>query len=249
MSAAAKIRLFAEMALVPGTEAVLPGAASHYLCTVMRQGAGINLAVFNGRDGEYDCTLVTPHKKNAVIRVNRQTRPFEAVPDLWLLFAPLKKDCTDFVLQKAVELGAAKIIPVLTANTASGTVRLDRYQAQAVEAAEQCRRVDLPGVAAPCRLDELLSGWEPSRRLFLMDETGKGAPAATAFQAEAGHPAAVLVGPEGGFSAGEIDRLYALPFVRGISLGPRILRAETAAVAALSVWQSVAGDWITREKN
>lgn len=187
--------------------------------------------------------------KNAVIRVNRQTRPFEAVPDLWLLFAPLKKDCTDFVLQKAVELGAAKIIPVLTANTASGTVRLDRYQAQAVEAAEQCRRVDLPGVAVPCRLDELLSGWEPSRRLFLMDETGKGAPAAAAFQAEAGHPAAVLVGPEGGFSAGEIDWLYALPFVRGISLGPRILRAETAAVAALSVWQSVAGDWITREKN
>lgn len=248
--ASAKIRLFADMALVPGAEAVLPESPSHYLCTVMRLGAGDHLAVFNGRDGEYECTLIKPHKKNAVIRVNRQSRPFSAAPDLWLLFAPLKKDCTDFVLQKAVELGASKIMPVLTANTVAGTVRLDRYQSQVIEAAEQCRRVDLPEVSAPRRLADILSAWEPGRRLFLMDETGQGMPAAAAFEAEAGSPAAILVGPEGGFSPEEIDRLYALPFVRGISLGPRILRAETAAAAALAVWQAVAGDWnplITKE--
>lgn len=249
-AASAKIRLFADMALVPGTEAVLPENPSHYLCTVMRLEAGDNLAIFNGHDGEYECTLVKPHKKNAVIRINRQSRPFSAAPDLWLLFAPLKKDCTDFVLQKAVELGVAKIVPVLTANTVAGTVRLDRYQAQVIEAAEQCRRVDLPEVSAPCRLADLLSAWEPGRRLFLMDETGQGMPAAAAFEVEAGRPVAILVGPEGGFSPEEIARLYTLPFVRGVSLGPRILRAETAAAAALAVWQAVAGDWnplVTKE--
>lgn len=242
----AKIRLFVDIALDLGAEAVLPEAASHYLCTVMRQGEGSKIKIFNGRDGEFEGTLIRPHKKGAVIHIDRKTREFSTVPDIWLLFAPLKKDCTDFVLQKAVELGAAKILPVLTANSTSEKVRLERYQAQVIEAAEQSRRVDVPEVVAPQSLKQLLAGWEPSRRLYLMDETGQGEAAATLFAAETGLPAAILIGPEGGFSPEEIAALYALPFVKGVSLGSRILRAETAAAAALAVWQAVAGDWKMR---
>lgn len=166
---------------------------------------------------------------------------------MWLLFAPVKKDRTDFVIEKATELGAGKIIPVITRHTITDKVRVERLRAQAAEAAEQSRRVEVPEIGAPVRLEKLLADWDPARRLFFMDESGRGRPAAEAFGEYQG-PAALLVGPEGGFAEEELNGLRSRPFARAVSLGPLILRAETAAAAALSVWQAISGLW-NGEKN
>lgn len=236
------IRIFAETELVSGSAVVLGAGQSHYLLSVMRLPAGSRILAFDGRDGEYECELETGGKKTAVLKVGRQTRRQEQSPDVWLLFAPLKKDRTDFVVEKATELGVARIVPVITRYAISDKVKTERWRAQAVEAAEQSRRLDVPQVAEPVRLEALLARWDEKRTLCFMDETGSGQPVAAVFQ-NAPVPAAFLVGPEGGFSEQELELLRSKPFARAVSLGKRILRAETAALAALSCWQALNGDW------
>lgn len=237
------IRLFIDAPLTLEKSVVLDTPRSHYLCNVMRLQEGELLHCFNGKDGEFECRLSVAHKKESVLSVLKQTRKMMEVPDIWLLFAPVKKDCTDFIVEKAVELGVRKICPVITRYTINKEVRLERFVAQAVEAAEQCRRVEIPEILSPLSLEKLLSGWDKRRKLFFMDETGNGLPALDIFRKNKGCAAAILVGPEGGFAAEELDMLRKTDFAEAVSLGPRILRAETAVAAALSIWQAAVGDW------
>ena len=239
----AKIRLYCETKLVPGLEIRLNEKQGHYLINVMKLMAGDTIFAFDNENGEFLCTLKTADRKNCLLEVSEQTRGFEKCPDIWLLFAPVKKERTDYIIEKATELGISKILPVYTAYTNAETVRTERYRAQAVEAAEQCRRLDVPEIIPVQTLTNILKNWDINRIIFLMDESGGGQPALESFQTAAGKPAAILVGPEGGFSEEELLLLRRQPFVRGISLGPRILRAETAVAAALALWQAAAGDW------
>lgn len=227
---------------------------AHYLARVLRLGAGDRVRVFNGRDGEFDATIAAVGKRDVQLTLGARVRPQSGVPDLWLLFAPLKKARTDFLVEKAVELGAAELHPILTERTDTDTVRTDRLVRIAIEAAEQTERLDIPAIREPQKLDTALRGWKPSRLLYYADEAGddgakpwgggegRAPPLATVLRG-AKAPAAILIGPEGGFSVAERSHLRSLPFVRPIGLGPRILRAETAAIAALSLWQALAGDW------
>ncbi len=241
-SEGAKIRLYVEQPLVKGGRIVLDEKQSHYLSRVMRLPIGHVVSCFNGQDGEFKCRLESIEKKNVILSVEEQTRTMCKVPDIWLMFAPVKKDCTDFIIAKAVELGADKIVPVITRFTQSGAVREDRFRAQAAEAAEQCRRLDVPEILPAISFRKLLDTWDEGRHLFFMDESGGGVSAIQAFSKKQ-KSAALLIGPEGGFSQEELAILRQSPFASGVSLGPRILRAETAVAASLSVWQSVAGDW------
>lgn len=242
MKKAPKIRLFVPEKLSEGLTFSLNEEASHYLRNVMKQETGASVLCFDNASGEFECEIIACAKKSCTLKVLHQTAPYAVCPDIWLLFAPVKKDQTDFIIQKAVELGVRKIIPVVTERTISGKVKIERFEAQAIEASEQCRRVDLAEVSASIALDKLLSGWDVSRPLYFMDETLHGKPAARIF-ASAPAPAAVLVGPEGGFSEKELEKLRNLPYTKAVVLGPRILRAETAVVAALSCWQALSGDW------
>jgi 16S rRNA (uracil1498-N3)-methyltransferase len=236
----AKIRLYVDQPLAPGQVVALSPDQAHYLTGVMRLAEGAAILLFNGRDGEWRATLAQAGKRNAIAVCDAQTKPLRLPPDLWLLFAPIKKARTDFIVEKAVELGAARILPVQTRHTNSERIRQDRLQAHAVEAAEQCGATHVPEVADLQHLDRLLSKWPEDRRLYWCDETAIGQPATlTPTQG----PAAILIGPEGGFSAEEAARLRARPNVTPLSLGPRILRADTAAVAALTLWQAACGDW------
>ncbi len=238
----AKIRLWCETPLAAGREVMLNDKQSHYLTNVMKLAVGDAVLAFDNEHGEFLCTLKTAGKKSCWLEVSEQTRGFEKCPDVWLLFAPVKKDQTDFIIQKATELGAAKIMPVITARTIADKVKKERFIAQSTEAAEQCRRVDLPVIADAEPLDKVLKTWDKERILYFMDETGQSPCAAEVFRPQ-DKKAALLIGPEGGFSEAELNALRTLPFARGAVLGKRILRAETAAAAALAVWQSVAGDW------
>lgn len=238
-----RIRLFTDKKLILGGKAELSEKASHYLCNVMRCNAGEKIRCFNETDGEFLCRIEVSDKKKTIVRIEELLRLREKDNDIWLLFAPLKKDQTDFVIAKAVELGVSKIIPIITERTNSERVKVERFAAQAVEAAEQCGRLSVPEVVSPVKLIEFLGAWNPERLLFFADERRRGKEAADAFRQSAGNPAAILVGPEGGFSDEEAARLDKCLFVKNINLGPRILRAETAAVASLSVWQASAGDW------
>jgi 16S rRNA (uracil1498-N3)-methyltransferase len=213
---------------------------AHYLTGVMRLGLGDPVLLFNGRDGEWRATLTLAAKRGAIVTCEDQTRPQLMPPDLWLLFAPIKKARTDFIVEKAVELGVARILPVQTRHTNSERIRQDRLQAHAVEAAEQCGATYVPEVADLAPLDRVLRDWPENRRLYWCDEAAIGQPATLA---PSQGPAAILIGPEGGFSADEAQRLRARPGVTPLSLGPRILRADTAAVAAITLWQAACGDW------
>ncbi|MES2814624.1 MAG: 16S rRNA (uracil(1498)-N(3))-methyltransferase [Pseudomonadota bacterium] len=236
----AKIRLYVDQPLAPGQAVRLSPDQAHYLTGVMRLTAGAAILLFNGRDGEWRATLADASKRGAVALCDVQTRPLRLPPDLWLLFAPIKKARTDFIVEKAVELGAARILPVQTRHTNSDRIRQDRLQAHALEAAEQCGATCVPEVAELIALDKLLAKWPEDRRLYWCDETALGQPATiTPTQG----PAAILIGPEGGFSADEAAKLRARSNVTPLSLGPRILRADTAAVAALTLWQAACGDW------
>lgn len=239
----AKIRIFIPNDLNLGAELSLPEDVSHYLANVMRLQPGDVIAVFNGLAGEFECQITVARKKQVIVKVLQQNLFFQDVPDIWLLFAPVKKDKTDFIIEKAVELGVKKILPVITERTIVEKVKTERYVAQAVEAAEQCRRLEIPEILSEQKLSALLAAWPSERCLFFMDESGQGQSAAAVFSSQKGKPAAVLVGPEGGFSPAEMQMLRQHPSVQAVSLGSRILRAETAVAAALSVWQSVAGDW------
>ncbi|NJM82093.1 MAG: 16S rRNA (uracil(1498)-N(3))-methyltransferase [Tabrizicola sp.] len=236
----AKIRLFVDQPLGQGQGVALSADQAHYLGGVMRLAPGAGVLLFNGRDGEWLARLRDLGKRAALAVCERATRPLAMPPDLWLIFAPIKKARTDFIVEKAVELGVRRILPVQTRHTNSERIRQDRLQAHAVEAAEQCGATMVPEVAQLQPLEQLLQDWPGERRLFWCDEAAAGQPAGPG---GAAGPGAVLIGPEGGFAEPEARRLRAMPGVTAMSLGPRILRADTAAVAALTLWQAAFGDW------
>ena len=237
------IRLHVPQPLSTGA-AVLPTLdQSRYLTQVMRLKAGDDLLVFNGVDGEWRCVVAELLKKGVVLKAEAQVRPQNTVPDVHLLIAVVKKAALEFAVEKATELGAARIGLVTTRRTQGDRVRMDRLEAIAVESAEQTGRLDVPEIDLPAKLEAVLDGWDASRRLMFCDETG-GAPAMSALAAAGGGPWAILIGPEGGFAPEERERLRSLPFTTAVSLGPRVLRADTAATAALTLWQAAVGDWV-----
>ena len=238
----AKVRLYVDQPLGQGQTVPLDRDHANYLFNVMRMGVGDAVALFNGRDGEWRTEVVQANKRAGVLACQGLSTPQGEVPDLWLIFAPIKKARTDFIVEKAAEMGARRILPVLTEFTNSERVRVDRLQAHCVEAAEQCGGTYVPEVAEPVKLDALLADWDPARQLMFCDESLAGGSSALS-GVVAGQPWAILIGPEGGFSEGERKRLRALPFAHPVSLGPRILRADTAAVAAMALWQDRLGDW------
>jgi len=222
------------------TTVALSREQAHYLFGVMRQAIGSELLVFNGQDGEWRAVVTYAKKRGGQIRAEEQTRPQSAPPDLWLLFAPIKKTRTDFIVEKAVELGVRRICPVQTQFTNSDRIRQDRLQAHAIEAAEQCGATFVPEVAELEKLAAVLSEWDAKRQLVFCDEALNGQ--SVGFDGVA-QVSAIVIGPEGGFSGAERARLREHPNSRSVSLGPRILRADTAAVAAITLWQSAVGDW------
>lgn len=236
-------RLYIAEPLTPKKTLPLTDEQSHYLKNVVKYTPNDKLYCFDNQNGEFLCDIVEQTKKQTLIQVKEQTKPFYACPDVWLLFCPLKKDKTDFVIEKATELGCRTILPVISQYTNCTNIKIERYIAQSVEAAEQCRRTDLPLIEPPKKLTDILKNWDTSRTLYFMDETLTSAPFFDLLQQEKKHKAAILVGPEGGFSEHELTLLRTLPFAKGATLGPRILRAETAVAAALSCWQLIAGDW------
>lgn len=235
-------RLFLTADLAPGP-LTLCKEHSHYLANVMRVRAGDDVLLFNGRDGEWRGRLDAVGKNAVVVAVEAQTRPQAPEPDLWLLAAPIKKDCVDLVAEKAAELGASALWPVFTRRTVMSRVNTERLSAHMREAAEQCERLTVPVVMEPTDLDKALAEWDGARTLLFLDESGGGAPLAQVLADVPEGPLAVLVGPEGGFAPEERALLARLPFARPVGLGPRILRAETAAIAALAIVQAVRGDW------
>ncbi|GAA6179868.1 16S rRNA (uracil(1498)-N(3))-methyltransferase [Shimia sp. NS0008-38b] len=237
----AKVRLYVEQALGEGQTIPLTKEQAHYLFGVMRMAVGDPVLLFNGRDGEWRCCVTIANKRNGELLCEVQTKPLQMPPDLWLCFAPIKKARTDFIVEKAAEMGAARIVPISTDFTNSERIRQDRLQAHAVEAAEQCGGTYVPEVAELIRLDRLLADWPEGRQLMFCDESEVGS--AKRLAATDGGSWAILIGPEGGFSESERARLRALPFAHVVSLGPRILRADTAAVAAMTLWQQAVGDW------
>ncbi|SMP20215.1 16S rRNA (uracil(1498)-N(3))-methyltransferase [Shimia sagamensis] len=268
----AKVRLYVEQGLGEGQTIPLTKEQAHYLFGVMRMAVGDPVLLFNGRDGEWRCVVTVANKRNGELVCEAQTKPLQMPPDLWLCFAPIKKARTDFIVEKAAEMGAARIVPVNTDFTNSERIRQDRLQAHAVEAAEQCGGTYVPEVSDLVKLDRLLAEWPEGRQLMFCDEAevgeqlwlealpsdraegGREAPArrggsgadriaSDPIPGRDGRPWAILIGPEGGFSEAERARLKALPFAHVVSLGPRILRADTAAVAAMTLWQQSLGDW------
>ncbi|WP_170426935.1 16S rRNA (uracil(1498)-N(3))-methyltransferase [Ruegeria arenilitoris] len=238
----AKIRLYVEHPLGQGQSVPLTRDQAHYLFGVMRLAVGGQVALFNGQDGEWLTEVAEAGKRGGSLTCVAQTKPLQLPPDLWFLFAPIKKARTDFIVEKAAEMGAARIMPVQTEFTNSERIRQDRLQAHAVEAAEQCGGTYVPEVAELQRLDRVLDSWPEGRQLMFCDEAEVGSALRLA-ASEPGQPWAILIGPEGGFSDRERARLSALPYAHVVSLGPRILRADTAAVAALTMWQQALGDW------
>ncbi|MGE5505851.1 MAG: 16S rRNA (uracil(1498)-N(3))-methyltransferase [Actinomycetota bacterium] len=238
-----RCRLFVAAPLAAGERMVLAKDQSHYLAHVLRAQAGDTVLLFNGSDGEWLARVDALAKSGATLATEAQTRPQAPEPDLWLLAAPIKRDRIDLVAEKAAELGVARLVPVFTRRTVMSRVNTERLAAHMVEAAEQCERLTVPELAPPQPLDKALAAWPDGRVLLFLDETGSGPPLAEVLAGLGDGPAAVLVGPEGGFAPEERRLLGSLPFARPVGLGPRILRAETAAIAALALWQAVRGDW------
>jgi 16S rRNA (uracil1498-N3)-methyltransferase len=238
-----RIRLFVAGDLGPDAEVRLDAGQAHYLFNVMRLGMGARVAVFNGRDGEWLAEVAEIGRRGGRLVAREAGQPQRMPPDLWLVFAPIKKARTDFIVEKATELGVARIQPVFTRQTNAERLRPDRLRAHAVEAAEQCGETYVPEVVEPVKLGALLDGWDPARRLMFCDEMRAAAPAQVALAAAAPGPWAVLTGPEGGFAPEEAERLRGLTYVLPVTLGPRVLRADTAAAAALTLWQATLGDW------
>ncbi|WP_411287379.1 16S rRNA (uracil(1498)-N(3))-methyltransferase [Phenylobacterium sp.] len=237
------IRLFVPQELNPGAALPLDPGQSRYLAAVMRLAVGDELALFNGRDGEWRARITTLGKRNVTVTPEAKTRPQAPGSDLDLIVALVKRGRLETIVEKAAELGAARVRPVITQHTNADRVRLERLQAIAVEAAEQTGRLDVPKVFEPLKLEKLLAGWETGRHLLFCDEAGDAAPLIDALREAPGGAWAILVGPEGGFSPAERDRLRTLSFAIPVSLGPRILRADTAAISAMTLWQAALGDW------
>ena len=234
-------RLFVATPLGEGVTVRVEGGQAHYLVSVMRTKVGDPVKLFDGRSGEWVAVAESVGKRDLNLVVRERLREAEAVPDLWLVAAPLKKGRIDWLAEKACELGVARLALVETRRTVVDRVNLNRLRAHMIEAAEQCGRTAVPALDPLVTLPALLREWPADRALFFADETG-GAPALEAMRARPG-PATVLIGPEGGFDAEEREAIRALPAAVGISLGPRILRADTAAAAAVSLWMAAAGDW------
>ena len=234
-------RLFVTETLAAGATVRIEGNPAHYLARVMRVAPGDVVILCDDSTGEWAARVSDAGKRDVVVEVADCLREREAVPDLWLCPALLKKDRFDLILEKATELGVARIQPLVTRRCVADKLNLERARTITTEAAEQCARTALPNLAEPMKLDALLAGWPQGRALFFADENG-GEPAASAFAAHSG-PAAILTGPEGGFDDAERAAIRAHPQARPITLGPRILRGETAAIAALAAWMATAGDW------
>ena len=232
-------RLYVATPLGEGVPVMLDSAQANYLGNVLRLKEGGEVLLFDGVSGEWLATIVEAGKKRMVLGVSAQTRPQESVPDLTLAFAPVKKGRVDWLVEKAVELGVARLEPVITQRTIVDKLNLERMRAHIVEAAEQCGRTALATIAEPIKLEAFLKALDPARTLYFADETG-GEPAVSAF---APGPATILTGPEGGFTPEEGEAIRAIPGATSISLGPRILRAETAALAAVAAWMVAVGDW------
>lgn len=240
------IRLFVTHDLAPGSRLGLNPDQSRYVIAVMRRAPGDALLVFNGRDGEWRAVVAESGKRGAVLQVEAKVRPQDQGPDLDLIVAVVKRARLETIVEKACELGVRRVRLVLTERTNPDHVRLPRLNAIATEAAEQTGRIDLPEIFAPVRLADLLAAWAPERRLLFCDETGDAPPVLAALAGQPKGPWAVLIGPEGGFSPAERTRLRSLDQAVPGTLGPRILRADTAAISALTLWQSVCGDWDDR---
>jgi len=246
-----KTRLYVEAGLSTGVRLELRDEQAHYLLHVLRMEEGTQLRLFNGRDGEWLAMLAEARKKSCTLNVQSQTRRFEPLPDIWLLFAPVKRARLDFIAQKATEMGAGVIQPVITRRTIVSRVKEERLQSNIIEAAEQCGLVALPELRDAETLSVLLDNWNaqaPGRRILFCDEAAEAGDAENvltelASKAGRGQPWAILIGPEGGFDPEERKRLHARSDTVAISLGPRIMRADTAAIAALAVVQLKLGDW------
>ncbi|MCG8506381.1 MAG: 16S rRNA (uracil(1498)-N(3))-methyltransferase [Sphingomonadales bacterium] len=238
-----KLRLYVADDLAADAAVTLAGGQAHYLAHVMRARPGEAVALFNGRDGEWRAEITVVGKKQVTLGVGERIAEQVTGPDLWLVFAPVKRARIDFVAQKATELGASALLPVFTDFTAVDRTNTDRLAANAREAAEQCLCLAVPEIRAPQKLAALLADWPEDRALIFCDETAEGTDPLGALAGVAPGPAALLIGPEGGFSDAERVAIRALPQATAISLGPRLLRADTAAVAALTLWQAARGDW------
>jgi len=242
MSKKNRIRLYVDTPLKEGVCYKATDNQAHYLKNVMRLNIGDEVFLFDGQNGEFFASVLEISKKELVLSVQRKVFDFEKSPDIWLLFAPLKKENTDFVIQKAVELGASKIVAVKTDYTNVSALKEERIKTQIVEAAEQCRRQDVPTFQNVTDFEKIIEAWPEGRKLIYLNETGDG----QTFWAAAKKmlsPAALLIGPEGGFSKKELEILKKLPYSVNVSLPKRILRAETAALTALACWQAFCGDW------
>lgn len=236
-----RIRLYIDHPLSIGERVTLSREQAHYLFGVMRLGVGDDVSLFNGVDGEWRANVTESSKRGGVLESVANTAPLQMPPDVWLVFAPIKKDRTSFIVEKACELGAAKIVPMQTEFTQSANrVRQDKLQAHALEAAEQCGGTYVPEVTDVIKMDKLLAGWDRKRRILFCDEAMVGQD--LTLPTDTG-PWAIFIGPEGGFSDKERTTLRGLDHAHPISLGPRILRADTAAVSALTLWQHRLGDW------
>ena len=238
-------RLFVGETLAAGAEILLDSDRAHYLRNVLRLQPGDAIGLFNGRDGEWRAHIAAFGRRDARLTVAAQSRAQHAVPDLWLAFAPIKRQRVDWLVEKATELGVSRMIPVLTRRTIVARVNLDRLRAHAIEAAEQTERLDVPAIDDAVTVEKLLRDWPRERRLLLCAEAGAARPLADVlaeFPRNAPSAMAVMTGPEGGYAPEELDALAALPFVTQVGLGPRILRADTAAIAALACWQAWLGD-------
>jgi len=232
-------RLFVDEPLAHDMRLTLDGPQANYLGAVLRLAAGARVKLFDDRTGEWLAEIEEAGKRRMSLRIVQQLREREPVPDLWLVFAPIKRGRIDWIAEKAAELGVARLVPVVTARTIVDRVNIERLRAHMIEAAEQCERTALPQLDEPARLEAVLRSWPADRDLLFADETG-GEPLAAA--ARPG-PAAILIGPEGGFTDAERAAVRAVPQARPVSLGPRILRADTAAIAATGIWMAAAGDW------
>jgi 16S rRNA (uracil1498-N3)-methyltransferase len=233
-------RLLVDGPLTAGAMLILPQPQSHYLAQVMRRQPGDMVRVFDGVSGEWAARVIRVGKKAVELQLQSPSAPQEAVADLWLCVAPLKRGRVDWVAEKACELGVARLVPVLTARTVVDKLNLDRLRGHMIEAAEQCGRTAVPEIAEPVKLAALLKSWPPARSLIFADEKG-GPPMAKAIAGLSG-PSAILIGPEGGFTPEEATAVRARPESIPVSLGPRILRADTAAAVAVGLWQALTGD-------
>jgi len=240
-------RLFVPDPLGGGAEVTLAQSQTHYLAKVMRLAPGAVVGLFNGRDGEWRARIESLAKRGAILDVEARLREQDAASDLRLIFAPLKKAPLDFLVQKATELVVSTLIPAVTRRTVAQRVNRERMLANAIEAAEQCERLTVPDVRAARPLSDVLDAWPAACPILLCAEAGAAEPIQDVLERIGrAEPCAILIGPEGGFETTELDALHNLPFVTAIGLGPRILRADTAAVAALACWQSTVGDWRLR---